>query len=85
MNWQKQVHIRARFTACCGLCQCWHFYRGCNQTLWNDCTKAEDGLEAIRTHHPQVVFLDIEMPNMNGFQLLDTLEYIDFTNVFVTV
>jgi two-component system LytT family response regulator len=42
------------------------------------------GLEAIRIHHPDIVFLDIEMPYGNGFDLLDKVGTIDFETVFVT-
>jgi two-component system, LytTR family, response regulator len=48
------------------------------------CTSSEEGLEAIRSLHPDVVFLDIEMPRMNGFQLLEQVEEISFSVVFVT-
>lgn len=37
---------------------------------------AKDGveaLEAIRQHHPQVVFLDIEMPGLDGFGVVEGL------------
>jgi two-component system LytT family response regulator len=37
---------------------------------------AHDGLaalEAIRTHRPQVVFLDVEMPGLNGFEVVEAL------------
>jgi two-component system, LytTR family, response regulator len=42
------------------------------------------GLKAIITHSPDIVFLDIEMPRMDGFQMLEALENIDFTLVFLT-
>jgi two-component system, LytTR family, response regulator len=49
-----------------------------------ECTSSETGLRAIRQHTPDVVFLDIEMPKMNGFQLLEAIGDIDFSIVFVT-
>lgn len=52
--------------------------------LLASCDSAESGLEAIRTHRPQVVFLDIEMPKMNGFDMLDKVGKIDFHVVFTT-
>lgn len=42
------------------------------------------GLKAILTHEPDLVFLDIEMPKMDGFQMLEAIENIDFTLVFTT-
>lgn len=42
------------------------------------------GGEAIQKHKPDVVFLDIEMPYGNGFDLLDSIEEITFETVFVT-
>jgi len=45
---------------------------------------AKLGLAAIRKHKPDMVFLDIEMPNGNGFDLLRQLGMIDFKIVFVT-
>lgn len=49
-----------------------------------ECTKSEDGLAAIRRLNPDVVFLDIEMPRMNGFELLQQIDPINFSLVFVT-
>jgi two-component system, LytTR family, response regulator len=43
-----------------------------------------EGVKAIQKHQPDVVFLDIEMPGYNGFQLLDFFETIDFEIVFAT-
>lgn len=42
------------------------------------------GLEAIRKFQPDVVFLDIEMPYGNGFDLLAKAGDINFETVFVT-
>lgn len=49
--------------------------------------KAESSLEAkklIYELNPDVVFLDINMPKMNGFDLLDSLTERNFMLVFVT-
>jgi two-component system, LytTR family, response regulator len=48
------------------------------------CTDAADGLQQIKALQPNIVFLDIEMPVMNGFQLLEKLGEINFSLVFVT-
>jgi len=43
-----------------------------------------EAVDAIRTHKPELVFLDIEMPGENGFQLLEYFDEPDFMIVFVT-
>lgn len=42
------------------------------------------GLDAIRECTPDVVFLDIEMPYGNGFDLLQKAQPVNFETVFVT-
>lgn len=42
------------------------------------------GREAIAEHNPDLVFLDVEMPYGNGFDLLEQLDSIDFELIFVT-
>lgn len=48
------------------------------------CTTPEEGLKAIRSFAPDVVFLDVEMPRLNGFQLLEQIEEVSFSLIFVT-
>ena len=48
------------------------------------CRSASDGLQAIKKAKPDLVFLDIEMPGMNGFELLEQLTDIPFALVFTT-
>jgi two-component system, LytTR family, response regulator len=42
------------------------------------------GKKAIEEHKPDMVFLDIEMPDGSGFKLLQSLNNIDFELVFTT-
>jgi len=44
----------------------------------------DKGLEAIQKHNPDIVFLDIEMPYGNGFDLLEKAGNHAFETVFVT-
>lgn len=46
--------------------------------------KPEQALKEIRIKQPDIVFLDIEMPRMNGFELLSDLGSIEFEVIFVT-
>lgn len=48
------------------------------------CNTAEMGIEAISNHKPDVVFLDIEMPRMNGFDMLEQIANPTFEVVFCT-
>jgi two-component system LytT family response regulator len=48
------------------------------------CNAAEEGLRAIEKMQPDVVFLDIEMPFINGFELLRRIPEINFEVVFTT-
>lgn len=53
----------------------------------NICARCENALEgkaAIDQLKPDIVFLDIEMPVMNGFVMLQQLSYRDFELIFVT-
>lgn len=48
---------------------------------------AEDvpsGLAAYREHQPDMIFLDVEMPGQNGFELLESIETMSFALIFTT-
>ena len=48
------------------------------------CDNGGDGIASIEGLQPDVVFLDIEMPVMNGFLMLQKLTYKNFGLIFVT-
>jgi two-component system LytT family response regulator len=48
------------------------------------CYSAEAAIQSIKEQKPQILFLDIEMPFMNGFQLLEKLGEINFELIFTT-
>lgn len=43
-----------------------------------------EGIELLKKHQPELLFLDIEMPGMSGFDLLERLEKFSFQVVFTT-
>ena len=48
------------------------------------CNGAAKGIEAIQKFKPDLVFLDIEMPHMNGFDMLEQFDKLTFDVVFCT-
>jgi len=48
------------------------------------CNAASVGIEAINKYKPDLVFLDIEMPHMNGFDMLEQFDKLFFDVVFCT-
>lgn len=53
-------------------------------TVLDQCRSAKKGLEAIEKTKPDLVFLDIEMPSMNGFEMLEQFQEIPFAVIFTT-
>ena len=43
-----------------------------------------EGIDLINTFKPEILFIDIEMPHMNGFELLSQLENAESINVIFT-
>src|SRR5579871_2689237 len=48
------------------------------------CYSAANALKSIKEKKPGILFLDIEMPFMNGFELLERLPETDFEIIFTT-
>jgi two-component system LytT family response regulator len=48
------------------------------------CSKPTEALKQIQALQPDLLFLDIEMPEMNGFELLEKVPHISFDIIFTT-
>ena len=48
------------------------------------CSNPTDGIESIAKHQPDLIFLDIQMPKMNGFDMLKKIPFINFEVIFTT-
>src|SRR5215467_5936461 len=48
------------------------------------CSSGKEGIFAIKKHKPRLIFLDVEMPWMNAFEMLEMLDHIDFCIIFTT-
>ena len=55
-----------------------------NVNIVGEATNVLDAVKKINECHPKLVFLDIEMPGGNGFELFDFFDTPDFLVVFVT-
>ena len=53
-------------------------------TICGVANNAEDGIRLIKQFEPELVFLDIEMPQMTGFDMLASLDEINFDVIFTT-
>ncbi len=49
-----------------------------------EAANVKEGIAEISRHKPDVVFLDVEMPYGNAFDLLESIDEITFETVFVT-
>jgi two-component system, LytTR family, response regulator len=52
--------------------------------LLAEAANGQEALMLIQHHKPQLIFLDIEMPRMNGFEMLNELVEKNFHIIFTT-
>lgn len=48
------------------------------------CSSAKEGILSIKKHNPDLIFLDVEMPWMNGFEMLEVLGEMNSSVIFTT-
>ncbi|NML19369.1 response regulator [Pseudoflavitalea sp. G-6-1-2] len=54
-------------------------------TIVQECNDGFEGVKAIQQHQPELVFLDVQMPKINGFEMLELIDNppaIIFTTAF---
>ncbi|MBL0048282.1 MAG: response regulator [Bacteroidetes bacterium] len=54
-------------------------------SIVEECNNGFEGVKAIQQHHPDLIFLDIQMPKINGFEMLELVEQapaVIFTTAF---
>ncbi|MEY4286790.1 MAG: hypothetical protein RL511_868, partial [Bacteroidota bacterium] len=55
-----------------------------NLSIYTDGENVESGIEAIEDIQPDIVLLDIQMPDGNGFDVLRKVKYKQFEVIFIT-
>lgn len=53
-------------------------------SIIDQCANVPKAVLAIKQHQPDVVFLDIEMPEFSGFELMNFFDTVNFEIIFVT-
>lgn len=48
------------------------------------CATGFEGLKAIQEHTPEIIFLDIDMPKLSGFEMLELIDTKDFEVIITT-
>ena len=49
-----------------------------------ECNDGFEGVKAIQQLQPDLIFLDIQMPKINGFEMLEEIKPISFSVIFTT-
>lgn len=62
-----------------------YLYKHSDLEIVQECNDGFEGLKAIQQHQPDLIFLDIQMPKINGFEMLELVESppaVIFTTAF---
>jgi two-component system, LytTR family, response regulator len=54
-------------------------------TVIEECNNGFEGVKAINQHQPDLIFLDVQMPKINGFEMLELIDHkpaVIFTTAF---
>ncbi|TDD74997.1 LytR/AlgR family response regulator transcription factor [Flavobacterium caseinilyticum] len=62
---------------------CNHLYNDKIEIL-DECDSVQKAVSSIKKHNPDIVFLDIQMPEENGFELFKYFDSIAFEIIFTT-
>ena len=54
-----------------------------NIEIIDECENGFEGIKSINVHNPDLIFLDIQMPKLNGFEMLELLEN-NYNIIFTT-
>ena len=75
MNWTPKICWRIPFTG---------FFPTNLFNIAAKCDSVDSGVVAIKNYDPELVFLDIQMPGKNGFELFNHFNVIKFEVIFTT-
>lgn len=53
-------------------------------TVVNSAKSGLEGIQKIETYQPDLIFLDVEMADMTGFEMLSKIGNINFQTIFIT-
>lgn len=65
--------LRQKLASCCS-----------EIVIVDECANGEEAIKAIEEKRPDLLFLDVEMPRINGFTLLQQLPHRNFEVIFIT-
>lgn len=63
----------------------WKLQNNCPEVeIVAECTSGKDAIRAIKRHLPDLLFLDIRLGDMSGFDVLDAIKHPTFELIFTT-